>query len=90
MQPSLSMGIQDAQGKGRGQDLSEAALLGGEKGERRGTTPLSRCLRRRQRSSRFPPPTLNLYLLYLFNCWRLAAVLRNLFPLVLVGGGPSA
>ena len=35
--PSLSMGIQDAQGKGRGQDLSEAALLG-EKRARQGTS----------------------------------------------------
>lgn len=35
-QPSLSMGIQDAQGKGRGQDLSEAALLGGKKERNRG------------------------------------------------------
>lgn len=36
-QPSLSMGIQDAQRKGRGQDLSEAALPG-EIRERRGTS----------------------------------------------------
>lgn len=32
-QPSLSMGIQDAQGKGRGQGLSEAALPGEKKRE---------------------------------------------------------
>lgn len=36
-QPSLSMGIQDAQRKGRGQDLGEAALPG-EIRERRGTS----------------------------------------------------
>lgn len=33
-QPSLSMGIQGAQGKGRGQDLSEAALPGGNQRNR--------------------------------------------------------
>ena len=36
-QPSLSMGIQSAQGKGRGQNLSEAALPGGQR-ERRGSS----------------------------------------------------
>lgn len=82
-QPSLSMGIQDAQGKGRGQDLSEAALPGEKRRERQGTslssTPphsvflsVQLILFPRKRCSQSFPPTLNLYLLYLFNCWCLA------------------
>lgn len=83
-QPSLSMGIQE---QGRGQDLSEAALPGEKKErERQGDLSLSStppqslsaqlilfCWKRRSLPS---PPTLNLYLLYLFNCWCLAVLLR--------------
>ncbi|CAB1435562.1 unnamed protein product [Pleuronectes platessa] len=68
------MGIQSAQGRGRGQNLSEAALPGGQR-ERRGSSlcpphslflsvPLVLSLRGRCSPS-FPPTTLNLYLLYL-------------------------
>ncbi len=90
-QPSLSMGIQDAQGKERGQDLSEAALSG-EKERERGdlslsSTPphsvfLSVQLFPWKRCSQSSPPTLNLYLLYLFNCWCLAEVFREFFFLL--------
>lgn len=63
-----AVGIRGAQGKGRGQDLSQAALLGGKK--RRGTS-----------LSSTPPHSisnslnLSLYLLYLCDCWCLSEVL---------------
>lgn len=83
-QPSLSMGIQDAQGKEGGQDLSEAALLG-EKLSLSSTPPHSVFLSVQlillpwKRCSQSSPPTLNLYLFYLFNFWCLAEVFREYF-----------
>lgn len=81
-QPSLSMGIQNAQGKRRGQDLSEAALQGEKRG-RQGTSlcaipphSLSVCTVDLIPLKNMWPVllSLNLYLLYLFNYWCLAVV----------------
>lgn len=88
--PSLSMGMQDAQGKDRGQDLSEAALLGERKRDRVFLScPLLLNLIRSvlfpwKRCSWSSPPTLKLYLRFLFNFLCLAVRF-----LTFVGSRPS-